>query len=88
MDKYKLKQYMDASPDAKLRDLVMKLLYDEIVALRIAPGTLPLISRHTPGILRRIIPGIFSGKKIRGRFSRSDPGVPVFRCLIPQTFPR
>jgi DNA-binding GntR family transcriptional regulator len=30
---------MDASPDAKLRDLVMKLLYDEIVALRIAPGT-------------------------------------------------
>lgn len=39
MDKYKLKQYMDASPDAKLRDLVMKLLYDEIVALRIAPGT-------------------------------------------------
>lgn len=39
MDKFKLKQYMDASPDAKLRDLVMKLLYDEIVGLRIAPGT-------------------------------------------------
>lgn len=39
MDKYKLKQYMDATPDAKLRDLVMKLLYDEIVGLRIAPGT-------------------------------------------------
>ncbi|MBR1457492.1 MAG: GntR family transcriptional regulator [Oscillospiraceae bacterium] len=39
MDKYKLKEYMDASPDAKLRDLVMKLLYDEIVSLRIAPGS-------------------------------------------------
>ena len=39
MDKYKLKQYIDANPDAKLRDLVMKLLYDEIVGLRIAPGT-------------------------------------------------
>ena len=39
MDRYTLKQYMDASPDAKLRDLVMKLLYDEIVGLRIAPGS-------------------------------------------------
>lgn len=39
MDKYKLKQYMDANPDAKLRDLVMKLLYDEIVGLHITPGT-------------------------------------------------
>ena len=39
MDKYQLKQYMDASPDAKLKDLVMKLLYDEILGLRIAPGS-------------------------------------------------
>ena len=39
MDKYKLKQYMNASPDAKLKDLVMKLLYDEIVSLNLAPGT-------------------------------------------------
>ena len=39
MDKFMLKQYMAASPDAKLRDLVMKLLYDEIVGLRITPGT-------------------------------------------------
>jgi len=39
MDKYKLKQYMSASPDAKLRDLVTKLLYDEIVGLRLTPGT-------------------------------------------------
>ncbi len=39
MDKYKLKQYMEAAPDAKLRDLVQQLLYDEIVNLRIAPGS-------------------------------------------------
>lgn len=39
MDKYKLKEYMDANPDAKLRDLVMKLIYDEIVGLHITPGT-------------------------------------------------
>ena len=39
MDKYKLQRYIDENPDAKLRDLVMKLLYDEIVGLRIAPGT-------------------------------------------------
>ena len=39
MDKYQLKQYMDAAPDAKLKDLVTKLLYDEIVNLRLAPGT-------------------------------------------------
>lgn len=39
MDRYKLKQYMEQNPDSKLRDLVMKLLYDEIVGLHIAPGT-------------------------------------------------
>ena len=39
MDKYQLKRYMDAEPGAKLRDLVTKLLYDEIVSLRILPGT-------------------------------------------------
>ena len=39
MDKYKLNEYISANPDAKLRDLVMNLLYDEIVSLRIAPGT-------------------------------------------------
>ena len=39
MDKYQLKQYMKESPDAKLKDLVMKLLYDEILSLRIAPGS-------------------------------------------------
>ena len=39
MDRIQLKQYIDANPDAKLKDLVMKLLYDEILGLRIAPGS-------------------------------------------------
>ena len=38
MDRYQLRDYMNAEPEAKLRDLVSKLIYDEIVALRIAPG--------------------------------------------------
>ena len=39
MDKYQLQSYMEAEPGAKLKDLVSKLLYDEIVSLRILPGT-------------------------------------------------
>ena len=39
MDQYQLKRYMDAEPGAKLRDLVTKLLAEEIVSLRILPGT-------------------------------------------------
>ena len=39
LDKYTLQRIIDENPDAKLRDLVRKLLYDEIVGLRITPGT-------------------------------------------------
>ena len=39
MDKYQLRDYVKAEPEAKLRDLVARLLHDEIVALRIAPGS-------------------------------------------------
>ena len=39
MDQFMLKQYMSRSPDAKLRDIVMQLLYDEIINLKIIPGT-------------------------------------------------
>lgn len=39
MEQYKLRQYMEKDPDAKLRDLVTDMLYDDIVGLRIAPGT-------------------------------------------------
>ena len=39
MDKFQLKKYVETYPDAKLRDLVMKLMYDDIVGLRIRPGS-------------------------------------------------
>ena len=39
MDQFMLKQYMSRSPDAKLRDIVMQLLYDEIINLKLIPGT-------------------------------------------------
>ena len=38
MDQYRLREYMNRQPEAKLRDLVARLIYDEIIALRIAPG--------------------------------------------------
>lgn len=39
MEQFKLKQIMNENPDAKLRDLVAQLLYDEIINLKINPGT-------------------------------------------------
>ena len=38
MEQYTLRQYMEKNPDAKLRDIVADMLYDEIVSLRIAPA--------------------------------------------------
>ena len=38
MDAYQLKSLIEQNPDAKLKDLVQQLLYDEIVNLHIAPG--------------------------------------------------
>lgn len=39
MDKAKLSEYIKQTPGAKLRDTVADMLYDEIVSLRIAPGS-------------------------------------------------
>ena len=39
MEKYTLQKYMDKNPDGKLRDLVTEMLYDDIISLRIAPGS-------------------------------------------------
>ena len=39
MDAYRLKKMIDQNPDARLKDLVRQLLYEEIVDLRIAPGS-------------------------------------------------
>ena len=39
MDQFTLKQYIRNNPDAKLRDIVVQLLYDEIINLKLIPGT-------------------------------------------------
>ena len=39
MDRYQLQKMMEECPEAKLKDLVMQLLYDEIISLKISPGT-------------------------------------------------
>ena len=39
MEQYTLRQYMDKNPEGKLRDIVTDMLYDDIVSLRISPGT-------------------------------------------------
>ena len=39
MDQNSLKRYFASEPDAKLRDAVTELLYDDIVSLRIRPGS-------------------------------------------------
>ncbi len=39
MNRAQFQLYLDANPGAKLRDIVSQMLYDEIVSLRIAPGT-------------------------------------------------
>ena len=37
MDRYQLKEKTEQQPDAKLKDLVMQLLYDDIISLKIPP---------------------------------------------------
>lgn len=39
MDQNELRRIMKENPDGKLRDIVAKLLYDDIISLRIAPGS-------------------------------------------------
>lgn len=39
MNREQFQTYIERDPGAKLRDVVTRLLYDEIVSLRIAPGT-------------------------------------------------
>lgn len=39
MEQYVLKQYMAEYPDDKLKDIVARMLYDDIINLRIRPGT-------------------------------------------------
>ena len=39
MDRYLLQNMITEHPEAKLKDLVMQLLYDEIISLKISPGS-------------------------------------------------
>ena len=39
LDQFTLKQYIRSNPEAKLRDIVVQLLYDEIINLKLMPGT-------------------------------------------------
>ncbi|MCR5090157.1 MAG: GntR family transcriptional regulator [Oscillospiraceae bacterium] len=39
MDRYELQKRIEEQPDAKLKDLVMQLLYEEILSLKLAPGS-------------------------------------------------
>ncbi|MDO4982764.1 MAG: GntR family transcriptional regulator [Eubacteriales bacterium] len=39
MDRYALKKTIDENPEKKLRDIVAELIYDDIINLRICPGT-------------------------------------------------
>ncbi|MBQ9663180.1 MAG: GntR family transcriptional regulator [Oscillospiraceae bacterium] len=39
MDRYQLQDLITEYPEAKLKDLVMQMLYDEIISLKISPGS-------------------------------------------------
>ncbi len=39
MDRYELQQRIEKQPDAKLKDLVMQLLYEEVLSLKLKPGS-------------------------------------------------
>ena len=39
VDRYTLNRQIEEHPDAKLKDLVVQMLYDEIISLKIPPGT-------------------------------------------------
>jgi len=39
LDRYTLNRQIEEQPDAKLKDLVVQMLYDDIISLKIPPGT-------------------------------------------------
>ena len=77
MDAYQLKKQMELHPDAKLKDLVRELLYDEIVNLRIAPGSKLNVNQlaSTLGISRTPVAEAV-GELTDFGFVTSHPGVP------------
>ena len=39
MNRYELQKRVDQQPEAKLKDLIMQMLFDDIISLRTAPGS-------------------------------------------------
>ena len=39
MNRFELQKHIEEQPEAKLKDLIMKMLYDDIISLKIAPGS-------------------------------------------------
>lgn len=77
MDAYQLKTLMEQNPDAKLKDLVQQLLYDEIINLRLAPGAKLNVNQLAAqlGISRTPVVEAVAGLGDIG-FTVSRPGVP------------
>ena len=77
MEAYQLKALIERNPDAKLKDLVQKLLYDEIIDLRLAPGTKLNVNQIAAalGISRTPVAEAVGGLTEVG-FVVTHPGVP------------
>ena len=77
MDGFQLKKLMQTHPDAKLKDLVQQLLYEDIVNLRLAPGSKLNVNQlaATLGISRTPVVEAVAGLSDIG-FVVSHPGVP------------
>ena len=39
MNRFDLQKQIEQQPEAKLKDLIMKMLFDDIISLKIAPGS-------------------------------------------------
>ena len=77
MDRFQLKKLMQTHPDAKLKDLVQQLLYEDIVNLRLAPGSKLNVNQlaATLGISRTPVVEAVAGLSDIG-FVVNHPGVP------------
>jgi DNA-binding GntR family transcriptional regulator len=77
MDAYQLKTLIAQNPDAKLKDLVQRLLREEIMNLRIAPGSKLNVNQLAAalGVSRTPVAEAVAGLADEG-FVRSHPGLP------------
>lgn len=75
MEQYLLQQRVAESPDAKLRDIVTDMLYEDIISLKIAPGTKLNVNQLalTLGISRTPVAEAITNLTARG-FVVNKPG--------------